>query len=208
VLSALGQDDIHGGDMRPTLLVTTTLVVALLSRSPAEAASGWKKDTEKDRLTGKTLTFIRGYSSGGEGLRNFDVLRPDGQFVFRFVVPQMASPVLQGFSVRVPEELGEGLSWSVDGKSPHTADPQYTKRKAALSNTADYQASWPVGCEELRELAIGGTLRIVTPNFSAEIPLRGFTQYLEKVYGITQQSLISRTASICSAAPSSPPQQN
>jgi len=131
------------------------------------------------------------------------VLRIGDKFVFRFVVPQLASPVIEhgrGYSViNAPEELGEGLAWSVDGKTPHSVNPEHSRKKSDLINTADYEASWPVGCEEIRELAIGGILRVVTPNFSAEIPLTGFTHYLEKVYGLTQKELISRSAALCTA---------
>lgn len=188
--------------------VAASITLALLLCVPSHAASGWKKATEKDPLSGATISFIRGYSGAGEGLRIFDVLRVDGSFAFRFVVPQLASPVVQGTVVKAPEELGEGVRWSVDGKTPRTATGiQYSRKKAALVNTADYEATWSVGCEELREIAIGGTLRIVTPNFSAEIPLRGFTEYLAKVYDITQQALVSRTAPIC-AAPAPTPSPN
>ena len=190
------------------MIVAASLLFMLLSPSPSQAASGWKRATEKDPLSGGALTFIRGYSGAGEGLRVFDILRNDKGFSFRFVVPQLASPVVQGGVVKAPEELGAGLRWSVDGKTPHTAaNPQYSRKKSAMVNTADYEATWQVGCEELRELSIGGTLRIVTPNFSAEIPLRGLTSYLERVYDITQQALISRTAPICSV-PVPTPQQN
>jgi len=183
--------------------ITAVALLAALVPASATATSGWKKASEKDPLTAKSVTFIRGYSGAGEGLRNFDVLQIDGQFIFHFVVPQLASPVVQGAVIKGPEELGDGLAWSVDGKSRHDVSPRYSRRKSAYVNTADYEASWPVGCEELRELAIGGTLRVVTPNFSAEIPLRGFSEYLGKVYGITQQSLISRTAAICASPPAS-----
>jgi hypothetical protein len=188
-------------------LVTAIALLATVLPASANAASGWKKAAEKDPLTGNSITFIRGYSGAGEGLRNFYVLQIDGKFMFRFVVPQLASPVVQGAIIKAPEELGEGLAWSVDGKTRHEVNPRYSRKKSAIVNTADYEASWLVGCEELRELAIGGTLRVVTPNFSGEIPLRGFTDHLEKVYGITQQSLISRRASICVPA-ETPPQQN
>jgi hypothetical protein len=192
--------------MRPNLVVASIFLTLLLP-TPSHAASGWKKATEKDPLSGGAITFIRGYSGAGESLRLFDVIRVDNSFFFRFVVPQLASPIVQGSTIKAPEELGTGLRWSVDGKTPRTAnDLRYSRKKAAIVNTADYEATWPAGCDELRELAIGGTLRIVTPNFSAEIPLRGFTTYLEKVYDITQQALISRTASICAAAAPTPPQ--
>jgi hypothetical protein len=99
--------------------------------------------------------------------------------------------------VRSPEQLGDRLSWSVDGKSPHSVEPELSRKKSDYVNTADYRASWPVGCDELRELAIGKTVRLATPNFTAEIPLAGFTQQLNKVFGITQQSLIDRSAGVC-----------
>lgn len=192
-----------------TQLSSVLIVLSILCSSRVEAASGWKKASERDPLTGKTVTFIRGYSGAAEGLRNFEVLRVGEQFLFRFVVPQLGSPVVQhgrGYSViKVPEELGDSLAWSVDGKAPHSVNPDLSRKKSDLINLADYQATWPVGCEEIRELAIGGILRVVTPNFNAEISLTGFNQYLEKVYGLTQKELISRSASICTPVSSGSP---
>jgi hypothetical protein len=178
--------------------VAALLLLLTCAASVALGATGWKRSTEKDHLTGQSRIFVRGYTGAGQSLRSIDLLRVGDEFVMRFVVPQIASPVISKDGViNAPEELGDTLAWSVNGNEAHRVTPDLSREKSALVNVADYQAMWTVGCEELRELAIGRTLRVVTPNFHAEFDLPGFVAQMQKVYGITQASLIEREAEVC-----------
>lgn len=188
-----------------TMIRASLLILMLATTSLASAAEGgWMKKTEEDRLTGKRITFVRGYSGSGPGSRNFDVLRIDGAYYFRFGVPQVKNPVIlhgQGYSaLRLPQDLGEDLAWAVEGREPHRVKPELSRRDTGFANNTDYRAQWKVGCEELRELAMGSVLRVVTDNFDAELTLRGFNTSVEKVFGVSQSELISRKAEICKGA--------
>jgi hypothetical protein len=183
----------------PARVVAAALLLMLTcAASVVLGATGWKRSTEKDHLTGESRVFVRGYTGAVQSLRSIDLLRAGDGFAMRFVVPQTASPVISANGIiNAPEELGDTLAWSVNGKEAHRVTPDLSREKSALVNVADYQATWTVGCEELRELAIGRTLRVVTPNFHAEFDLPGFVAQMEKVYGVTQASLIERKAEVC-----------
>jgi hypothetical protein len=178
------------------------MILMLAITTPASAADGgWMKKTEEDALTGKRVTFVRGYSGAGQGARNFDILQMDGAYYFRFVVPQVKNPVIlhgRGYSaLKLPQDLGDDLAWAVEGREPHRVKPEFSRRDAGFANNTDYRAQWAVGCEEIRELATGSILRVVTDNFTAEFTLVGFNPSIAKVFGISQSELIGREAEIC-----------
>jgi len=187
------------GARRPVRVVAAALLLTLTCAATVVlGATGWKRSTEKDHLTGESRVFVRGYTGAGQSLRSIDLLRIGDGFAMRFVVPQLASSVIgRNGVINAPEELGDTLAWSVNGKEAHRVTPDLSREKSALVNMADYQATWTVGCEELRELAIGRTLRVLTPNFHAEFDLPGFAAQMQKVYGVTQASLIGRKADVC-----------
>ncbi|MDX1996830.1 MAG: hypothetical protein SF066_03845 [Thermoanaerobaculia bacterium] len=160
------------------------------------ATGGWMKKTETDRLTGREVTFVRGYVGAGQGSRLFDVMRVDDAFFFRFVVTQPSSPTFQGRRLETPKEVGR-VRYSIDGKEPHEPAAERTYRDIAEVGAADFGARWAVGCEDLRELATGKFLRVVTDAFDAEFPLAGLLKPMEKAFGFSQKDLIQRTASVC-----------
>jgi|CXWL01.1.fsa_nt_gi hypothetical protein len=177
---------------------TTALLSSLALAALLATPGGWLKKTETDRLTGREVVFVRGYVGAGQGSRLFDVLRVDGKFFFRFVVTQASSSSIQRGRIETPKEVGQ-VSYSIDGKEPHEPATERTYRDIAEVGAADFGALWSVGCEDLRELATGKVLRVVTDSFDAEFPLAGLLKPMEKAFGFSQMDLIQRTASVCSA---------
>jgi len=216
-----------GGPMRQTPVRARKLVIALTAIAfalrciPATAMTWITSEKDKDLLTGETYTYLR-IASGvsGANRRFVDIVKKGDGYILRFVVPQPTNTQTTiwapgAATSRSARELGETLSWMVEGMSQHDETPTLSKRKRHMGVT-DHEAAWPIGCEGLRELVTGKTLRVVTPEFNGQFDLANLPQQLEKILGLSPKSLVKGTAPICSitspqavtsptASPLSPP---
>lgn len=149
-------------------------MLAFAVTSASAVATTWiTTEKDKDLLTGESYVFLR-VASGllGSNRRFVDLVKRDGGFTMRFVVPQPTNTATTLWAPgvatsRSAKDLGDTLSWMVEGQSQHNEGPTLSKRKGHMGVT-DYEASWPVGCKEFRELVTGKTLRVVTPEFNGE----------------------------------------
>lgn len=180
--------------------ISVELVLAVLLLAPAlfSQTGGWLKRTEKEFLTGTETTFIRGYGSGPL----LDLLRIGDAYYLRFSAPQPThTTVRRGYGEAVlvePQELGDEVRWLVAGRSARQATVEKSSRQDAVVENVTYkQGRWPIGCEELRELALGGAVRVESGRFQAEFTLKGFVEKLERVYGVGREGLMRRTVAPC-----------
>jgi len=199
--------------MRQTLkagLIGTLFVVAIASRAVAVPMTWVTTEKDKDLLTGESFVYVRVASGAlGKNRRYVDILKKGDNFIMRFVVPQPTNTQTTVWAPgvatsRTAKELGDTLSWMVEGKSQHAETPTFSKRKRHMGVT-DYEAAWPVGCQELREIVTGKTLRVVTPEFNGEFDLSALPPQFEKVLGLTTESLVKGMAPICASPAAAPP---
>jgi len=197
--------------IRQKARLTLTLTVALSLWVGTAIATTWiTSESDKDLLTGQTFSYLR-IASGvlGTNRRFLDILKVANGYQIRFVVPQPTNTQTTvwapGFATsRSATDLGQTLSWMVEGKTPHTASPNLNKRKRHMGVT-DYEVSWPVSCSELAEVLSGKTARVVMPGFNGEWDLSQLTQNFEKIIGVAAKEIIAGTAPGCAPVVATPP---
>jgi hypothetical protein len=197
--------------MPRTLTAATAALLAITTVTSVFAVRMTWVTTEKDKdlLTGEPYVYVRIASGAlGKNRRFVDILKKGDNYTMRFVVPEPTNTQTTIWAPGVAtsrnaRELGDTLSWMVEGKSKHDEAPTLSKRPRHMGVT-DYEASWPVGCQGLRELVTGKTLRVVMPEFNGEFDLAELPKELEKTFGLTNSALIKGTAPICVSASASP----
>src|SRR3954465_8527897 len=204
---------VEKGNWRPTMCCNKTwksialiLFLGVLMAASAAATTWITSETDKDLLTGQNYSYLR-IASGvsGTNRRFLDILKGPQGYQMRFVVPQPTNTQTTiwapgAATSRSARDLGETVSWMVEGKTAHTVSPTLNKRKRHMGVT-DYEASWPVTCSDLTELLTGKTLRVVMPEFNGEWDLTRLPQSFEKIIGVASKKIVQGTAPECAAAP-------
>jgi hypothetical protein len=190
--------------------IALILFLGVLMAASAAATTWINSEIDKDLLTGQNYSYLR-IASGlsGSNRRYLDILKGPQGYQMRFVVPQPTNTHTTiwapgAATSRSAKDLGETVSWMVEGKTAHTVSPTLNKRKRHMGVT-DYEASWPVTCSDLTELLTGKTLRVVMPEFNGEWDLKQLPQSFEKIIGVASKKIVQGTAPECAAASDATP---